>query len=169
MLLSEATWEKVQVDHQTIYSWITNSVFMHLTPCLYLKYNITLDNHSILTSLHFILRFPLTILQLWFFRAGSHLIGVGGGLLVIALVITSVLTVASLLAVFGLVASLGAGVGVLLSIASLVVGLWGGLLLLRWDVCSSKGSLPPGLFEDEPQVPNPQDNVDEAKSLWRRK
>lgn len=70
------------------------------------------------------------ILQLWFFRAGSHLIRVGGGLLVIALVITSILAVASLLAVIGLVTSLGAGIGVLLSIAALVVGIWGGLLLL---------------------------------------
>lgn len=69
--------------------------------------------------------FTLTVLQLWLDRGGSHLIGVGGGLLVVALAVASVLTVASLLAVLGLVASLGAGVGVLLA-----EGIGGGLLFL---------------------------------------
>lgn len=74
--------------------------------------------------------FTLTILQLWFGWAGSHLIRVGGGLLLIALAVTSVLIVASLLAVLWLVASLGAGVGVLLTVACLAEGIGGGLLFL---------------------------------------
>ena len=110
----------------------------------------------------------LTILQRWFGWTGSHLIRVGGGLLLIALAVASFLGVASLLAVVGLVASLGAGVGVLLSVVSLGEGIGGGLLLLRRDVCSSEGSHPAGLLEHEPEVSYPQDQVDEAKSLWSR-
>lgn len=74
--------------------------------------------------------FALTILQLWFHWTGSHLIGEGGGLLVIALAVTSFFIVASLLPVLGLVPSLGAGVGVLLSIAALGKGIGGRLLFL---------------------------------------
>lgn len=110
----------------------------------------------------------LTIFQLLFDWTGSHLIRVGGGLLVIALAVTSILIVAALLAVFGLVTSLGAGVGVLLTIASLAKGIRGGLLFLRWDVCPSECSHPASLLEDEPQVAYPQDHVDEAKSLQGR-
>lgn len=96
----------------------------------------------------------LTILQLFYSWEGLHLIRVGGGLLIIALVVTSIFIVA-LLTVLGLVPSLGAGVGVLLSVASLAEGIRGGLLLLRWDIFSSKQSQPAGLFEDEPQVSHP--------------
>lgn len=97
--------------------------------------------------------------------AGSHLIGVGGGLLLIALVVASVLIVASLLAVLGLVASLGAGIGVLLRIATLTEGIRSRLLLLWWDVCSREGCHPASLLEDKPEVSHPQDQVDEAESL----
>lgn len=96
--------------------------------------------------------FTLTILQLWFDCTGSHLIREGGGLLLIALAVTSFLIVASLLAVLGLVPSLGAGVGVLLTVACLAKGIGGGLLFLRWDVCSREGSHPASLLEHEPQV-----------------
>lgn len=99
---------------------------------------------------------------------GLHLIRVGGGLLLVALAVASVLVVASLLAVVGLVASLGAGVGILLAVAVLAEGIRCGLLLLGRDVCSSEGSHPAGLLEDEPQVSYPQDQVDEAESLWSR-
>lgn len=113
--------------------------------------------------------FTLTILQLWFGWSGSHLIRVGGGLLLlVALAVTLVLSVASLLAVLWLVPSLGAGVGILLTVALLAKGIGGGLLFLRWDVCSGEGSHPAGLLEHKPQVSYPQDQVDEAKSLWRR-
>lgn len=103
-----------------------------------------------------------------FSRTGLHLIRVGGGLLLVALAVASVLVVASLLAVVGLVASLGAGVGILLTVAVLAEGIGCGLLLLRRDVGSSEGSHPAGLLEDEPQVSDPQDQVDEAESLWSR-
>lgn len=112
--------------------------------------------------------FRLTIFQLLLDWTGSHLIRVGGGLLVIALAVTSILIVAALLAVFGLVTSLGAGVGVLLTVASLTKGIGGRLLFLRWDVCPGECSHPASLLEDEPQVAYPQDHVDEAKSLWSR-
>lgn len=72
----------------------------------------------------------LTILQLWSCWTGSHLIRVGSGLLVITLTVTSILIVPSLLAVFGLVSSLGAGIRVLLTVASLGEGIRGGLLFL---------------------------------------
>lgn len=73
--------------------------------------------------------FTLTIL-LWFGWTGSHLVGEGGGLLLIALAVPSLLSVASLLPVFGLVSSLGAGVGVLLGVSSLGKGIGGGRLFL---------------------------------------
>ncbi len=107
----------------------------------------------------------LTILQLWFGWTASHLIRVGGGLLLIALAVTTVLIVASLLAVLWLVSSLGASIGVLLTVACLAEGIGGRLLFLRWDVCSREGGQPAGLLEDKPQVSYPQDHVDEAKSL----
>lgn len=105
----------------------------------------------------------LTVLQLWFALTDSHLVGVGGGLLVVALAVASVLTVASLLAVLWLVASLGPGVGVLLT-----VGVGSGLLLLRGHVRPGEGSHPAGFLEHKPKIPDPQDHVDESKSLWRR-
>lgn len=74
--------------------------------------------------------FTLTIFQLWLDWTGLHLIRVGGGLLLIALAVTSVLVVASLLAVLWLVSSLGAGVGVLLTVACLAKGIGGRLLFL---------------------------------------
>ncbi len=111
----------------------------------------------------------LTILQLWFGWTGSHLIRVGGGLLLIALAVTSILIVASLLAVLWLVPSLGAGVGVLLTVACLAKRIGGRLLFLRWDVRSREGSHPAGLLEHKPQISYPQDQVDEAKSLWRER
>lgn len=84
--------------------------------------------------------YSLTILQLLFSWAGSHLIRVGGGLLVIALVVSSIFIVASLLAIVRLVTPLGASVGVLLSIASLAEGIRGRLLLLRRHIRSSESS-----------------------------
>lgn len=97
--------------------------------------------------------------------SGSHLVRVGGGLLLVALAVAALLIVAALLAVLGLVASLGAGVGVLLTVASLAEGVGGGLLFLRWHVCTSKGAHPARLLENEPQVADPQDHVDEAEGL----
>lgn len=90
----------------------------------------TLSTHNKWSILRLECGFPLTIPQLWSGWTGSHLIGVGGGLLLIALAVASILVVASLLAVLGLVASLGAGVGVLLAVAGLAEGVRGGLLLL---------------------------------------
>lgn len=104
-------------------------------------------------------------LELWSDWTGSHLVGVGGGLLLVALAVASLLVVAALLAVLGLVAPLGAGVGVLLTVASLAEGVGGGLLLLRWHVRAGEGAHPASLLEDEPQVADPQDHVDEAEGL----
>lgn len=95
------------------------------------------------------------------------MVRVGGGLLLIALAVASLLIVAALLAVFGLVASLGAGVGVLLAVASLVEGIGGGLLFLRWHVCPGERTHPASLLEHEPQVAYPQDHVDEAEGHRR--
>lgn len=81
------------------------------------------------------------------------MIGVGGGLLLlIALGVTTILGVAALLAVLGLVPSLRAGVGVLLTVAPLAKGVGGRLLFLRRDVRPREGGHPAGLLEHEPQV-----------------
>ena len=87
-------------------------------------------------------------------------------MLLIALAVLSALGVA-LLAVVGLVAPLGAGVGVLLGvIPPLGEGVGGGLLLLGGrSVCDPEGGQPAGLLDHEPQVPRPENQVDEAERL----
>lgn len=100
----------------------------------------------------------------------SHLVGKGGGcplLFIAGLTVFSSLIVA-LLAVVGLVASLGASVRVRLPITSLSIGIRGGLLLLG-GLLAHKGCNDPGLLEYKPQVTCPQDQVEEAKDLERNR
>lgn len=118
--------------------------------------------HSITSALTSNLLLPQIFLR-------SHLVGKGGGcplLLISTLNEVSTLIVA-LLAVIGLVASLGAGVWVLLPITSLPIGIRGGLLLLG-GLWAHKWCNDPGLLEYKPQVTRPQDQVEEAKDLERK-
>lgn len=83
------------------------------------------------------------------------------------LTVVSTLIVA-LLAVVGLVASLGSGVRVWLPITSLPIGIRGRLLLLG-GLLAHKWCDDPGLLEYKPQVTCPQDQVEEAKDLERKR
>lgn len=71
--------------------------------------------------------------------------------------------VVPLLVVFRLVAALVAGVWVLFVRPLLSVSVGGGFSLRGRS--PHEGSNDPGLLEDEPEVPNPQNQVNEAKRL----
>lgn len=76
--------------------------------------------------------------------------------------------VVSLLVVVGLVSTLAAGVRVLFVRPLLAVGISGGWFLLGRGR-PHEGSDDARLLEDEPEVPRPQHQVDEAKSLEKRR
>lgn len=76
--------------------------------------------------------------------------------------------VVSLLVVVGLVSTLAAGVRVLFVCPLLAVGISGGWFLLGRRR-PHEGSDDARLLEDKPEVPRPQHQVDEAKSLEKRR